>query len=765
MTNVYRQRQSSRVMILILAILGLIVSVTPGLAQRGDTARVRAFDNYLWTWNGGQDRWAVFPDSTFRSEKILMHYRLKCPTGGCGQWDYTTNVYILDHTGRIDSSQQRAPSFRVNGGIVDSVQLSTDTTWIYSWNSRARKVDTTASAPLNIVFYRDPLDVWSATDSLLVWPAGYHAYMFSDSGAVIDSAWVAPDSVLYVTTQQVWVRFEVVVPIEIGRLITPYGKWFAKDREFDWVFDVTEYAYLLHDSVEIRTFYDGWSKGSLYTLDFELIEGVPPVDVFRVENLYGGAFAYGNPGDPIETRLPERAVQIDSASEYTRLKIVTTGHGFGGTENAAEFSEKTHHVTVDGTRRFDQHLWRADCGQNPVYPQAGTWYFQRAGWCPGDLVIPNYYNLTSFVSPGDTSRIDYNMQPFVNQDLSHGATYIVQAQVQYATGPNFQNDAEVMEIMTPTDEFKYHRLNPICRNASPVIVIRNRGGAPLTSLRINYLAGTTPMSFAWRGNLAFLETAEVTLPAIDLGSGPGTFTVILLDPNGVADEYASNNVAFARYELPKTYSNIVYLSIRTDDYGDLAPDYNGISYELVDLSGNVLYSGANFADRITHRDTFNLADGCYQFIIRDDVVGDGLLPIQGTSGNYSLRDNKSQTIINAVSAGPLYLASFGDREVTTFTVSSASRVDEQKVGSLEGVRIYPNPSKGAISIDLGPLAGIDGTTLQVSTVLGETILERELTAADPSTILLDLPSRPAGTYIVTIRSGVNVRSEKVAVEK
>ena len=765
MINLYRRPRRSTATTLLLVIIGILSLVSPGLAQRGDTTWVRAFDSYLWTWYGSQNRWAVFPDATHRSEKILMHYRLKCPTGGCGEWDYTSNVFIMDHTGRIDSSIQSAPSFRVDGGVVDSIAISARQTYTYAWNTSKRKVDTTANPALNIVFYRDPAHVWRATDSIRAYQAGYYSYSFSATGVKTDSAWVAADSTLHVTKQDAYLPFEVIVPYEIGRFITPYGKWFAKDREFDWVFDVTEYAYMLHDSVDIQTRYEGYSQGSIYSLDFEMIEGIPAVDVFRIENLYDGAWAYGNPGDPIETHLPARTVLIDPAATNTRLKIVTTGHGFGGTEDAAEFSNKTHSVTVDGTQRFTQHLWRDDCGQNPVYPQAGTWYFQRGGWCPGDLVRPDYFNLTPFVTPGSNATIDYNMQPYVNADLSHGASYIIHAQVQYATGPNFRNDAEVMEIKTPNDAFMYNRMNPVCSNSNPLIVIRNRGSQPLKRATITYGIGEAEQlqTYEWTGNLGFLETAEVTLPAADLGEGAATFTVMLASPNGVADEYPSNDTAYAHYELPKSYGNKVYLQIRTDDYGNLAPDYNGISYQLLDLAGNLLYEGGNFVDKYTHRDTFDLPDGCYQFIIKDDVIGDGLLPIQGTAGSYSLKDNKNQTIINGAASGPSYLASFGDREITTFIVKSTSRVENGKVGSLDAVKIFPNPTQGEISIDLGSIPRSADASITVHSILGERVVERPVTAADPSIITVDLSAWPAGSYVVTVRAGDVVRSEQVVV--
>ena len=58
-------------------------------------------------------------------------------------------------------------------------------------------------------------------------------------------------------------------------------------------------------------------------------------------------------------------------------------------------------IAINGQDLYEQHLWRPDCGQNPVYPQAGTWYFPRGGWCPGDVVQYWDYNLTEHFSKSE----------------------------------------------------------------------------------------------------------------------------------------------------------------------------------------------------------------------------------------------------------------------------------------------------------------------------------------------------------------------------
>src|SRR5687768_4779559 len=90
-------------------------------AGQGDTTRVTTHSNVHWSWYANHDAWGVFPPDTVRYEKVLLHYILGCPAAGCSDWDYTTKIEILKHTGQMDSTLNQAPSFKVNGGIMDSV--------------------------------------------------------------------------------------------------------------------------------------------------------------------------------------------------------------------------------------------------------------------------------------------------------------------------------------------------------------------------------------------------------------------------------------------------------------------------------------------------------------------------------------------------------------------------------------------------------------------------------------------------------------------
>ena len=87
---------------------------------------------------------------------------------------------------------------------------------------------------------------------------------------------------------------------------------------------------------------------------------------------------------------------------------MSSGHGWGNnnTGNAAEFQANTHHVWVNDVSTFEQYNWNI-CNPNPdgCSPQNGTWYYARAGWCPGSIAQFFDYSMNPFTT---LSSVDLN---------------------------------------------------------------------------------------------------------------------------------------------------------------------------------------------------------------------------------------------------------------------------------------------------------------------------------------------------------------------
>ena len=188
---------------------------------------------------------------------------------------------------------------------------------------------------------------------------------------------------------------------EIIRYVTPYGKACAH------AIDLSDYVSLLQGKVEFRFNCATLDNGYYYSLTLDYIHGTPSFPYSTVYEIWNDIYPFGDYADlqPVEQQnfvFPEDAVSA-------KLKLVSTGHGWGdlNSENAAEFYDATHHILVNGAQTFEQHNWY-DCNPNPdaCQPQNGTWYYNRAGWCPGAIAQWFDYDMTAFVD--DVSfNIDY----------------------------------------------------------------------------------------------------------------------------------------------------------------------------------------------------------------------------------------------------------------------------------------------------------------------------------------------------------------------
>jgi hypothetical protein len=130
-----------------------------------------------------------------------------------------------------------------------------------------------------------------------------------------------------------------------------------------------------------------------------------------VTKLWNETFPFGDPGNlepvnEVTATYPENA-------QASKIKLVSTGHGWGdnNTGNAAEFHNDTHNIYINGAPTFEQHNWN-NCDPNPdnCNPQNGTWFFDRAGWCPGSIAPWFDFDMNSFVGDAPIT-IDYKFNP------------------------------------------------------------------------------------------------------------------------------------------------------------------------------------------------------------------------------------------------------------------------------------------------------------------------------------------------------------------
>jgi hypothetical protein len=460
------------------------------------------------------------------------------------------------------------------------------------------KVDTLAKSPIMIVLYSDSVHPYLPTDTLTKYPAWHTNYHYNPQGQAIDSLLVTPDGVLHRKDYVYYSKpFELLERFELARYITPYGNNLSLGDGWTWEFDLTDYAPLLHDSVHLSA--GNWQE--LLDMKFRMIEGTPPRDVLGIKNIYSGNHGYAR---ETEHNLPPVMVMIDSNVRNARLKMRITGHGFGGNLNCSEFCSRINELKINGTHAFDHTVWRADCGLNPLYPQGGTWLYDRAEWCPGAEVRTKNFELSPLVVPGDSMMIDYNLQPgYTWNGQGSWPYYAIESQLITYGMPNFRLDAAMEEVLAPSNNKQYNRFNPLC--GRPFIAVKNNGSDTLKSLVVEFgPAGGKIQSCSWTGSLAFQDTARILLPAIDWTDwtgGDNRFLFTLRLPNGGADENTANDAMVAPFVIPPTYENQLVFKFKSNHMA------GSLSWVLTDQDGNMVYENGPMENNTIYQDTFQLS--------------------------------------------------------------------------------------------------------------------------------------------------------------
>lgn len=193
--------------------------------------------------------------------------------------------------------------------------------------------------------------------------------------------------------------------IELFRYITPYGV--ACNHSID----VTDYESVLQGEIEFRVFIDTWGTGGWkMDLNFNYQQGTPGFAYTSVDEIWHGYFNFGDLANL--QPVPVREINAPENTEQAAFRLVTTGHGWGSnnTSNAAEFYFATHNLKVNGQNTFTQFL-KTICNPNPdnCTGQMGTWQYNRAGWCPGTIPQPFFYDMTPYI--GSSFNFTYEFQP------------------------------------------------------------------------------------------------------------------------------------------------------------------------------------------------------------------------------------------------------------------------------------------------------------------------------------------------------------------
>ena len=321
--------------------------------------------------------------------------------------------------------------------------------------------------------------------------------------------------------------------LEIMSLVTPYGINLDLGMEgVAWYFDVTDFYPILQGNRGLFMTRGGqWQED--IDIQFLFVHGTPTREVLDMRQIWRvdqRSFTDIN----TDKYYAPRTVELPANTASAKISSAITGHGQEG-----EFIPRQHYMNINnGQQNYQWQVWMS-CGENPIYPQGGTWIYDRAGWCPGMPTQVEEFDVTSYINNNQID-VDYGITT-----ASGTSNYIVNNQI-IAYGPtNFATDARIVTVQAPNDQISFGRTNPMC--SDPVITVQNSGSNDITSLTITYsINGGAPETYDWTGTLAFLEEEDIVLPSgatlwNSAVQGVNNFEATITSANGGSDEYVHNN--------------------------------------------------------------------------------------------------------------------------------------------------------------------------------------------------------------------------------
>lgn len=556
--------------------------------------------------------------------------------------------------------------------------------------------DSIVNSPYAVTEYQVVYSNLISGSTRYLWLAGVFP-VYDQNGEIIDETEFQEEDIIIVEPLTYYRKFPS--KIELLSFVTPYG--IGLDFGLSgktWIFDVTDYAPILKGKKRLVMDRGGeWQEE--INIQFVFVKGTPARPVISLQQIWP-AEAYGYTAILSNQHLEPRKITVEPEVTSMKIRTVATGHGQEG-----EFIPRTHSLLVNNTS-LTWSLWK-ECADNAVYPQGGTWVYDRAGWCPGAPSDLREFEIMSMVGSNPDFLVDYGLNT-----ASGDSRYIVNTQlVKY--GPNsFTRDANIEEIISPSPAAAHFRKNPICAN--PEIVIKNNGAENLLQAKIEFgVIGGNLYTYTWEGNLAFDQKTNVTLPLLsnaDLWNG-GTFFARIVSINNGQDEYLPNNERQSPIALTRVIQDGIIVSMRTNG----APGES--SWTLKDAEGTIVgKSKVGLAANTMYNDTIRGLSGCYILQFRD-TDDDGISWWANGDGNGVIRAKglKEESFT-------VFQPDFGREYSFPFVAVASNSTIEQS--SDFPVLIAPNPAYDQINIIAG--AGIGLSNIQIMDEAGHVLLQTEV---------------------------------------
>ncbi|HET8809472.1 MAG TPA: peptide-N-glycosidase F-related protein [Flavobacteriaceae bacterium] len=578
------------------------------------------------------------------------------------------------------------------------------------------------------------------------------------------------------------VNLQLITPtetFEMGRFITPYATsgWprFGPSWKQPYVFDVTDFYPLLQGNKDVRIHYSGYSGGFTAKLSFALIEGTPARNVVGIKKLFDVSHTYGDAADPFNNYLPSINETAPAGTQSAAMKFLVTGHG-SDNNGCCEFDSHFYKVLLNSAQIAQKDIWRDDCGLNDLYPQGGTWIYDRANWCPGAKVYPNYHELPN-ITGGSSYQLDVQFENYTGGGSL--GSYHCSATVFYYGAYNKTLDASLTDIIAPTTDPNHFRANP--SGSIPKIKVHNAGGTAITSIDFSYgVTDSTSVNYTWTGTLAPLEDTTISFPELQTLTnmsiaglnGTYEFEVAITGVNGQTDDDATNNNMVSDFALAPLWPSDLMLTLKTSNIVETNGSWflgnPNQKWVITDMSGAVVASRDNTNADTQYSDQVSLpAAGFYKLkLTSDNCAGLHWWPFDGTPavhpGFFKVKDMSGTSIpMNNYAYAGTPRDDWGCEYVQYFTVASAGTAGIEDQTYTESIRVYPNPATNFFMIDVVGLA--PPYNIRLVDILGKTVFQ---TKAQRQSIQIPTREFSAGLYMLIFQdSNGQKRVKKIVITK
>lgn len=364
-------------------------------------------------------------------------------------------------------------------------------------------------------------------------------------------------------------------------------------------------------------------------------------------------------------------------------------------------------------------------------------------------MFPNYNGTALDFSSGDqqTVNISFSLDDEYVRENCELVAFIQDADTKAVLQgtkaslnvPIGNNNVSLLSIDSPEEaDFCGSEINPI-------ISVENMGSETLTSFDIEYQVNDESVqSYSWTGSLEYSDGETIELPALPVNTIQETniLSITLQNPNGTTDDNQDDNSLTSEFYKSPESTDLLYL-----EFTDGLFTYE-LSYELTNLSGDVIYSGSNFSSGEVVQDTFELSlDKCYDFQIYD-AGNNGF-----SGGSLTLVDSENNEIV--------YIeGDFGSSASYPFYATDLTQVSKKDVS--DDIKVFPNPSAGIINIYLNNKLG-DEFVAKIYDLAGKQIEHTKMIEQTKKYYQINLSNIEQGIYFLTLTNGKQIFNKKIQI--